>query len=134
MVVDAGINRPVRLSPYIATGAVLGVAVREASASMWPTLAERSALMVFFAVVAAFPLGWTLVVQGRLRLLAVVWGWSGALCSISAISTFALGAPPLWALACTALVPLSAATAVAVGAIVGLRRRQRHPGAHETAR
>lgn len=118
-------SRPARLLPYIAAGAALGVAVREVSASMWPMPAQRLVSVLLFVAVTSFALGWTLAVQVRPRLLAVVWGWSGALLSISAITTFALGVPPLWGLSCMALVPLSAAIGVAVGAIVSIRRGQR---------
>ncbi|MGA7052522.1 MAG: hypothetical protein WBZ37_14865 [Mycobacterium sp.] len=125
-------SRPARLLPYIAAGAALGVAVREVSASMCPIPAQQWVSLLLFAAVASFALGWMLTVQARPRLLALVWGWSGALSSISVITTFALGATPAWGLSCIALVPLSAATGVAVGAIVSIRHRQRRQRAGET--
>jgi hypothetical protein len=94
---------------------------------------RRKTSVMLFAAVASFALGWMLAVQARPRLLAVVWGWSGALWSISAITTFALGVPPVWGLSCMALVPVSVATGVAVGAIVSIRRRQRRQTAGETS-
>ena len=133
MVIVAPRSRPTRLLPYIAAGAALGVAVRELSASMWPMPAQRWVSVLLFAGVASFALGWMLAVKARPRLLAVVWGWSGALCSISAITTFVLGATPVWGLSCMALVPLSAATGVAMGAIVSIRRHQRRRTAGETS-
>lgn len=133
MVTVAPRSRPARLLPYIAAGAALGVAVREVSASMWPMPAQRWVSALLFAAVASFALGWMLAVQVRPRVLAVVWGWSGALCSISVITTLALSLPPVWGLSCMALVPLSAATGVAVGAIVSIRRRQRRQTADETS-
>jgi hypothetical protein len=95
--------------------------------------AQRWVSVLLFAGVASFALGWMLAVQARPRLLAVVWGWSGALSSISAITTFVLGATPVWGLSCMALVPLSAAAGVAMGAIVSIRRHQRRRTAGETS-
>jgi hypothetical protein len=127
MVVAAPVSHPARLLPYIVAGTVLGVAVREATASIWPSPTQRLVSVLLFAAAAAFPLGLMLVVEARPRLRALVWGWSGALCSIAATSVVALGNPKLWGLAVMALVPLSAASGVAVGAIVGVKRHQRHP-------
>jgi hypothetical protein len=126
MVVAAPVGHPARLLPYIAIGAALGVAVREGLATVWHTPTQRWVFMLVFAAVAALPLGWMVVNAARPRLLAAVWGWSGALASISATSIVALAVSPLWALAGIALIPLSAATGVAVGAIAGLKHRQRH--------
>jgi len=120
-------DHPARLLPYIAVGAALGVAMREGLATVWHTATQRWVFMLVFAAVAALPLGWMVVAAARPRLLAAVWGWSGALASISATSVVALGVSPLWALAGIVLIPLSAATGVAVGAIVGLKHRQIHP-------
>lgn len=133
MVTVARRSRPARLLPYIAAGAALGVLVREALASIWLMPAQRWVSVLLFAAVASFALGWTLASQVRPRLLAVVWGWSGALSSISVITTFAVSVPPLWGLSCMALVPLTAATGVALGAIVSIKRRQRRQTGGETS-
>lgn len=122
-----------RLLPYVAVGAALGVVVREASASFWPTPAQRWVSVLLCAAVASFALGLMLAVQGRPRLQAVVWGWSGGLCSISVIATLAVDVPAIWALTSIAFVPLSVATGVASGAIVSIRRRQRHETAGEAS-
>lgn len=131
MVVAAPVNHPARLLPYIAVGAVLGVAMREGSALMWPRPIQQWVCTLLFAVFAAFPLGWMLVVAARPRLLAVAWGWSAGLSSIAAASIVALGVPLLWGLATLVLVPLSAAAGVVVGAIAGIRRHRQHPVADE---
>jgi uncharacterized membrane protein (DUF485 family) len=131
MIVAAPVSHPARLLPHIAAGAVLGVAMREASALMWPMPIQQWVCMLLFAVLAAFPLGWMLVVGARPRLLAVAWGWSAGLSSIAATSIVALGVPLLWGLAMMVLVPLSAAAGVVMGAIVGVKRHQRHPVAEE---
>jgi hypothetical protein len=117
----------------VAAGAALGVALREICSSMWTTPAQRWISMMLFAGFASFALGWMLAVETPLRLLAAIWGWSGALCSISVITTFALGAPAVWALCCMTLVPMSAATGVAVGAMVSVGRRQRRQTASEAS-
>ena len=127
MVVAARVGHPARLLPYIAAGAVLGVALREASALVWPRPIQQWVCAVLFAVSAAFPLGWMLVVAVRPRLLAVAWGWSAGLSSIAAASIVTLGVPVLWGLALMALIPLSAAAGVFMGAIVGVKRHQRRP-------
>lgn len=118
-------SRPARLLPYVALGAALGVAVREVPAALWPTPTQRWLAALVVAAVASFALGWALAVPARPRLLAVVAGWSGALCSISATTVFALSLTPVWGLSCMALVPLVAAAGVAVGAIMGFGRRER---------
>ncbi len=130
MVVAAPVNHPARLLPYIAAGAVLGVAMREGSALMWPRPIQQWVCTLLFAVLAAFALGWMLV-PARPRLLAVAWGWSAGLSSIAAASIVALGVPLLWGLATMALVPLSAAVGVLMGAIAGLKRHRRHLVADE---
>ncbi len=126
-------SRPARLLPYVAAGAALGVVAREVPTAVWPTPTQRWVSVLLVAALASFALGWVLARQVRPRLLAFVWGWSGAFCSISVITTYALGASPVWGLACMALVPLSAATGVALGAIVSIRHRQRRQTTGETS-
>ncbi|WP_131810593.1 hypothetical protein [Mycolicibacter sinensis] len=118
-------NRASRLWPYVASGAAVGVAVREVSASMWPLLAQRWISMLLFTAAASFALGWMLAVRAQPRLLATVWGGSGALCSISVITTLTIGSAPMWGLPCMALIPVSAAAGVVAGAFVSIRRRRR---------
>ena len=125
---------PARLVPYLAGGAALGIALRELCLSTWQLPAQRWVSVLLFAAVASFALGWMLTVEARPRLLAVVWGWSGTLSSISATTTFALGVTPLWGLSCMALVPLSAATGVAAGAVLSIRRHKRRRTAGERRR
>lgn len=127
-------SRPARLLPYAALGAALGVAVREVPASLWPTPTQRWVSALVLAVVASFALGWVLAFPARARLLVVVGSWSGALCSISATTVFALGVPPMLGLSCMALVPVVAAAGVAVGAIVGVSRRERRRAADRVRR
>lgn len=133
MVTVAAGSHPARLLPYIAAGAALGVAAREVATSVWPIATQRWVSALLLAMIAAVPLGWMLTIPPRPRLLAVVWGWSGALCSISATTLFILGVAPVWALSCMALVPLSAATGVAIGAFAGIRCRQRRSTEGETS-
>ena len=60
------------------------------------------------------------------------FGWDQAWVGyLAAASIVALGVPLLWGLATMALVPLSAAVGVLMGAIAGLKRHRRHLVADE---
>lgn len=87
--------------------------------------------MLLFTAAASFVLGWMLAARAQPRLLATVWGGSGALCSISVITTLTIGTAPMWGLPCMALIPVSAAAGVVVGAFVSIRRHRRRQTAVE---